>query len=37
VPLRPGLPYAVRVRGVHDDRGATMEDLYRWSFTVAPG
>jgi hypothetical protein len=25
------------VRGVHDDRGATMEDLYRWSFTVAPG
>jgi subtilisin family serine protease len=34
-PLRPGLPYAVRVRNVRDVRGATMTDLYRWSFTVA--
>ena len=33
-PLRAGLPYAVRVRGVHDGSGAAMEDLYRWSFTV---
>jgi hypothetical protein len=35
-PLRAGLPYAVRVRNVRDLRGATMTDLYRWSFTVAP-
>jgi hypothetical protein len=34
-PLRSGLPYAVRVRGVRDAAGATMDDLYRWPFTVA--
>jgi subtilisin family serine protease len=34
-PLRAGLPYAVRVRNVRDLRGATMSDLYRWSFTAA--
>lgn len=34
-PLRPGLPYAVRVRGVRDVRGAVQEELHRWSFTVA--
>jgi len=35
-PLRAGLPYAVRVRGVRDDRGSTMDELLRWSFTIAP-
>jgi hypothetical protein len=35
-PLRAGLPYAVRVRGVRDGAGATMDELTRWSFTVAP-
>ncbi len=33
-PLRAGLPYAVRVRGVRDGSGATMDELHRWSFTV---
>jgi serine protease len=35
-PLRAGLPYAVRVHRVRDGTGATMEDLYRWAFTIAP-
>jgi hypothetical protein len=35
-PLRAGLPYAVRVGQVHDTHGTVLEDLYRWSFTVAP-
>jgi serine protease len=34
-PLRAGLPYAVRVRNVRDAAGATMTDLYRWSFTIS--
>jgi hypothetical protein len=34
-PLRAGLPYAVRVRNVRDTRGAVLEDLQRWSFTIA--
>jgi serine protease len=34
-PLRAGLPYTVRVRGVRDAAGATMEELYRWPFSVS--
>jgi subtilisin family serine protease len=34
-PLRRGLPYVVRIRGVRDLGGATMEGLFRSRFTVA--
>jgi serine protease len=35
-PLRAGAPYVIRVRGLRDTGGATMAELYRFRFTVAP-
>jgi hypothetical protein len=34
-PLKPGLPYLIRVRNVEDTDGNVLTDLQRFRFTIA--